>query len=1521
MPRPGGAAGKIGDLYEALWTTEIALDVIEGRLLSITVEAIGEDSLGVEFQVVTQSGDLQYHSVKRQKSGHSWSIADLCRIASSESGRSILGDLLAKRKKWPNCGICFVSSTGANELRELAERAKESESLARFISGLSKNLENGFQRRIVPLCDRNPEDAYLSLKSLQVRLRDHSGLAESLERRIDSLLYRIDGSPIRASDVRRMIAEHLSLNFGSTLNAELLRTFLRGVGIGLRDWKIDLTLSEKVFDATARYRSVTESELINGGHIRRNVAGEIVSSLLTEELQGVLLVAPGGYGKSCTLTQSLEQLQAAGFPILCIRMDSFSPCQTTAQVGHQMGLTDSPVRILAALADNAPCVLLIDQLDAMSLVSGRNPKMWEVFEHMTNEAKMYPNMKLLLACRDFDLQHDYRLRALGNVSSGFKRFTLSPLSVEEVHESLFNAGHEQLVLPAQSTEILRIPFHLQLFLQGESKSSFTRVSELYDRYWTRKRYKLREFLGRDAYWNEVVDALTTRMSNLQLLFSPISIVGNWSRDAQAMASENVLIEVKEQRHYRFFHESFFDYAFARRFCETNGDICSLLSSSEQHLFRRAQVRQILAYRRENDFDQYLRDVTWVLDSNLVRTHIKKLVAIGFRGIDTPTVEEWTLIEKYLSKPILSNWLLPAIRNHNGWFDLLNSLGVFQKWLAAGNWVDIDRAIWFLEAHGVHEKRSSQIAYLIAPYVSIGGEWTARILRVMSWGQSHLSEEMSNLYLELIERGVFDGINDNGVGESIWSQLFEAEKKSPKFIVDVLEKWFARAIRFSDDGSWNFVDRCHNNKSHEGAMLVCSAAARLPEYFLEKMLPLVVTVVKTSAVELAGEVHDRAWPWLSNNGEPYDLNDAILLSVRRSLQYLAKYSPETLRLHAKSIAKEPHRTFAYLLLRAWADNPTEFANECCEFLVEDRRRLNIGFSSWSGHDEGSGESAISRIALKSITEFCSQDLHLKLENVIIGYCDEYEKSTPKWRGSSELLRLRCLSKNRISQRTRLRIEELERKFPQLSDKIVPEDKCGLIKAVGSPLDFSICQRMTDPQWISAMRKYDKTTDSFKGGPFELSRMLAMCVQKSRVRFANLVQQMPDDVDSSYFSAIADGLCSRMLSLSQVEREADDAIIATVPTEIFLSVIERLHALPNQPCGSAILGCISKIANRPLPQQILEIASFYAIHDPDPISNEYGMDDRDVSDRLRMQGINCVRGQGAECIAALLFEDEDRIDSLKEALERCSEDQVLAVRNCAINALLPVLNFDRNYAVERFLVTCAKSAELCATREFDEFVHYSIQTHYTELQELLQFALRSDVQAATENAARQITLADLSTVDVGDDAQIVRDGTDVMRKAVADVYAHNISNDAVGDACARNLKLFLNDESKEVQQSVARAFYQIAGKRLLELEEFVLEYIESDAFITFPESLFHCLTESHAELPNVICRAAERILDDSEGGENANGRVRTSHLIATLVVRQYEQAKDAELKARCLNLVDRLETSDFYGIGEELAKIDR
>ena len=52
MPRPGGEADKIGNQYEGIWTVDCALDVFVGKAASITVEAFGEISEGVEFHLL-----------------------------------------------------------------------------------------------------------------------------------------------------------------------------------------------------------------------------------------------------------------------------------------------------------------------------------------------------------------------------------------------------------------------------------------------------------------------------------------------------------------------------------------------------------------------------------------------------------------------------------------------------------------------------------------------------------------------------------------------------------------------------------------------------------------------------------------------------------------------------------------------------------------------------------------------------------------------------------------------------------------------------------------------------------------------------------------------------------------------------------------------------------------------------------------------------------------------------------------------------------------------------------------------------------------------------------------------------------------------------------------------------------------------------------------------------------------------------------------------------------------------------
>lgn len=1527
MPRSGGEADKLGNQFEAVWTVNAILDIFEGRYQSICVEALGDESVGVEFHLTTNGGVHQFHSSKRQKTGGDWSIAKLCK-KDEGTGRSILGDLFDKRVQWPTAQTCFVSATGANELRELTERAAAPADIAEFRAALSANLRSKLDSDIVPICNDDSEFALAALKTLEVVLHSHADLTRSVERRLDLLFYRIDRSILRPDEVRRMLAEFVLANLGAAINKVKLDSFFQGKAIGLRDWKIDPTVNDAVAAANRRYRSSAEAELINSTHIFRDVAEQIINVLTETHSRGALLLAPGGFGKSCVLAQCLAQLEVGRTPFLCLRMDAMEPCATARQLGAQIDLPASPATVLAGIADNAHCVLVIDQLDVMSLVSGRNPLMWQAFSELCDDVRRYPHMKIILACRDFDLEHDHRLRGFGDDKSGFTKFQLGGLTNTEVRASVDLAGFPQISLNSQQVEILAIPFHLLLFVQGDPSSSFNTIAELYDRYWTRKQQDLKLFLGRAPLWSQVIDALTTRMSAQQLTFAPISVTEDWADDAKAMASAHVLIKDDKNRRYRFFHESFFDYAYARRFCDRGGSVMELLASSEQHLFRRAQVRQILTYRRESDFTRYIADLRDILVSTNVRFHIKRMVASGLNRIDKPRPEEWLVIEPYLLAGELSRYMSAALREHLGWFELLDRLHVFATWLAADDAALNNAAIWYLEPPRMHDSYSARVASLIRPYVNCDGDWQLRIRRIMSWGQAHKSAEMTAIYLDLIKQGAYDDYEGASHGGDFWSQLYHAEKTAPRFLIDVLATWFDRAVEQFDDGkSANFLDKCRLNHSHTGAVMIGKAAADEPGYFVEQMLPRLRATILQTEVHHKDRVLNRAWPWLTNHGQVFDIDDAILLSLRKALQYMAVHDPDVFRRHANTLTGQLHQTFGYLLLRAWADNPQVFANDCAEYFIADQRRLNISYSFTVGDGAGTSDSAISRAALQVISPHCSLDLLLQLELQIIGYCRDYEKQAPSRRGYSELLVLRALDGSRVSNRAALRIAELERKFPNVSDAIIKADNTSLVSCAKSPIEQAIAEKMSDEQWISAMEKYDGNAERFdRGGPHELASLLTEFTRNERNRFAALAIRMPAHVASIYFSAILDGLSSRYLNLHNNDNPEEEKQIAAISSETFFGVIDRLHELPNRPCGPAIVACIQRLSDRQLSARIIEIAFYYACHDPDPSADIW----QDKVDRKGFHGgdpyahgINCVRGQAAGALATLLYDDHGRLDQLRPALVALSQDPIIAVRTCALKAFTPLLNFDRDFAVELFLKTCDQCEAICATHPFNDFIHYAIHTHYPQLRELIQFALQSGSAVAVENAARQIVLAELQDVLVGADAAEIHKGSEPMRKAAADVYGINLSHPALGNICAARLEMFFADESNAVRLEVASAFSKLSGERLLELKDFIARFVESPCFQSEASSLLHALKESNAELPLVICRAAERIIEfwNVPSTQAAHHAGMTSYDISTLVVRQYEQTTDDAVKSRCLALIDEMERAGNFSVSDELAKIDR
>src|SRR5690242_18022200 len=118
MPLPGGPSDKAGNSYERRWTVFAVLDLLAGRAQALRIEVPGDDGVGSEFRL-TAGGVAEWHQAKRQRAAGAWTVNALVTDGVVSPWQGILG-------RGERC--VFVASTGADELRELVDRANSATS-------------------------------------------------------------------------------------------------------------------------------------------------------------------------------------------------------------------------------------------------------------------------------------------------------------------------------------------------------------------------------------------------------------------------------------------------------------------------------------------------------------------------------------------------------------------------------------------------------------------------------------------------------------------------------------------------------------------------------------------------------------------------------------------------------------------------------------------------------------------------------------------------------------------------------------------------------------------------------------------------------------------------------------------------------------------------------------------------------------------------------------------------------------------------------------------------------------------------------------------------------------------------------------------------------------------------------------------------------------------------------------------------------------------------------------------------
>ena len=368
------------------------------------------------------------------------------------------------------------------------------------------------------------------------------------------------------------------------------------------------------------------------------------------------VAADAGAGKSALLGQVLDDLQAraAADPgddcpqvVLATRLDRLDGFRDAHELGMAMRLPGSPAAVLSRVAAGRPALLVLDQVDAFGAGSGRNPARLEAVTEALRDARAL-GIKVMIACRAFDLEIDDRLAALAGVTrkgqqaDGHHVEHLGPLPDPDVDDTLRAAGIEPAALTPSLRTLLSTPLHLHMLVMLQERGQLdpagisTRL-QLFDKFYAAVREEA-EARQPDAPVTEVSDRLAVMLSERQELSVAAARLGDHQVTVENLVRAGWLR--RDRGRIAFAHEAFFDYAYAQQHMRSGLPLLGLLRSGEQHLFRRAQVRQILALEREQEPGQYLRDVREILAADDVRPHLKELVVALVTLVPDPGLDEW-----------------------------------------------------------------------------------------------------------------------------------------------------------------------------------------------------------------------------------------------------------------------------------------------------------------------------------------------------------------------------------------------------------------------------------------------------------------------------------------------------------------------------------------------------------------------------------------------------------------------------------------------------------------------------------------------------------------------------------------------------------------------------------------------------------------------------------------------------------------------------------------------------------------
>lgn len=1162
--------------------------------------------------------------------------------------------------------------------------------------------------------------------------------------------------------------------------------------------------SHRLYDWKSHFQNVSDS------HIQRTETDEIIQWIddpLPEEGKGIALLAgDAGAGKSVVLRDLLLTLQARKAPVLGIKADQYC-VESIEKLEEILNLKDGIEKMVWALAqENERVVVLIDQIDALSLSLSSKRIYLENFTNLVQTLAEIPNVRVVLSCRKYDLQNDHEFAFYRRQ----KAFTLGLLSSDEVLSVLKKLSNELSKLPNDLIGLLKTPLHLDVFCRiFRPDLAFERITvlrDLYDELWLQKIIEIK-ILEERAVVSEKIEQLVFELArrmydNQDLVAHPKAFRTRFSKELEYLKSEGIILEAKEG--LTFFHQTFYDFSFAKQFVKSGVAVEQYLRENLQNLHIRACLKMMLEFLREGDNRvEYLRVLREILSGSEFYFHIKSLALALLGYVKKPFAEEMQIAREFIFsnfdffKAFLASvksreWLLFLIEekqpqrlieavpfgieaspeSKERWLEILNGLLVLHlpesrheilRFVA--DLPEIEGKAWLVQntLRNIDVWDNSLTFKLFETYVpQIRDVFFSDFLKTaaetdLNWSLGHLKKAIQKVVDA--QTSHFGDIHfEYDLGELI-EHLIE---KYPEPAFDILLDFQMQSLLSSDDFP-RLIEPKVIFDDFPGFRTDLDDDSRDDT----QLFPL---LIKSTRV-LARAGSSRFSRFVSENLESFSgirlliLVEGFRANILANLTEIARFLP--IFIEKKGV--DAFHALAYRVRRLLKEAFPEFSE------IQKRQIVLI----------------VSKIESEDERDWAN------------------EKNRPDWIGNVRLKWLKCLPENEIAKIPAVAeiFRELLERFPNLED----EDLNKKVKAyrTGPPLEQQEYSKMNLEDWKESFAKINEKSEydraSGKGGSLEHARQFAEEVKKRPDYFFPLIEDLISNLDlpRTYLIHALDGLKEakyipeRLLFLFK----------KLLPTLAEFDVFEVRR----------LVWLCSVFSNEKMEDDlVLEFLVKMVVSHTDPVDDSLKVTiQNQETESIHTSGFNTIRGSSVHLLTYFFYFKKHE-NLIFETLERIAEHDFLMVRSQMMPRLALLSNLDRARSMNLFL-RLVRDNEPAIMERSAWSAKYFTRQNFDGMRPYFEKAIFHPKLAKDMGIILGLTYV-FDRSDARNLLDRFFEASDEAKAGAIDVAAHNI-RDEHGNLMPRSLELFerfLEETSKTVIHAYDFAFNHLKSEDFAHLQ---------------------------------------------------------------------------------------------------------